>query len=90
MKPSVLEMFCADGYYSFWMRKNLDVGRITAIDLDKRGIELGRAMSKILGDDLNFKCINVFDVPLYGKYDMLLCAGGLSPQRSREIVEDML
>jgi len=34
-------------------------------------------MSKILGNDINFKCMDVFDVPLGEKYNILLCAGGL-------------
>lgn len=75
--PSVLEMFCADGYYSFWMKKNLAVGKVTAIDMDKRSIQLGRIMNSVMREDIDFISMDVFDVPPNKKYDMILCAGGL-------------
>ncbi len=76
-KPSVLEMFCADGYYSFWMSKNYDIGGITAVDLDERSIQLGRIMNSVLKENIDFKCMDVFDLPPDKKYDVILCAGGL-------------
>lgn len=76
-KPSVLEMFCADGYYSFWMKKNLVVDKVTAIDIDKRSIQLGRVMNSVLRENINFICMDVFDVSPDKKYDIVLCAGGL-------------
>jgi len=76
-KPSILEMFCADGYFSFWMRKNYNIKKITAVDLDKRSIQQARVMTSVLDVNIDFKCMDVFDLPLSKKYDIILCAGGL-------------
>lgn len=76
-KSSILEMFCADGYYSLLLRKNYDLGEISAVDLDKRSIQQACAMNSVLNGNVDFKCMDVFDLSANKKYDVILCAGGL-------------
>lgn len=91
--PSILEMFCADGYYSLWLRKNYDVGEITAVDSDERSIRQARAMNSVLNGNVDFKCVDVFDLPLNKKYDIVLCAGGLyhlsDPEKLLKLVHEI-
>lgn len=88
IKPSVLEMFCADGYYSFWMKKRYDIGDMTAIDIDERSIELGKTMNHILNEKIDFKCLDVFNLPTNKKYNIVLCAGGLYHLKDpKELIE---
>ncbi len=76
--PSILETFCADGYYSFWA-KRYGAGKIFGIDLDEEEIERANLINQLLGyNDMKFDIMDVNKInKLNKKFDVVLCTGGL-------------
>lgn len=74
---SFLDLFAADGYYSFWVSMMLGVRRATAIELRTDYIAQGRLMAEVLGiSTVEFLQQNVYDMS-DTPVDVALCAGGL-------------
>ena len=77
-KPTFLEIFCADGFYSFWAKKFCRAGYVKGVDNDPKAIKQCLLMQKILNVyDMEFECMDVFDLKLEEKFGIVLCAGGL-------------
>jgi 2-polyprenyl-3-methyl-5-hydroxy-6-metoxy-1,4-benzoquinol methylase len=88
---SVLDMFCSDGYYAFWAKKMAGDCSVTGIDWTPMHIKRCSAINEILNyQDINFRCMDVFDLPPDEPYDIVLCAGGLyhvsDPQKLLRLV----
>jgi len=83
--PSVLELFCADGYYAAHA-KRMGAGIVTGVDLDEKAIEQAKAMHRKLFDQPgNFLVSDINTYETIESYDVVLCCGGLyhlsDPQR---------
>jgi 2-polyprenyl-3-methyl-5-hydroxy-6-metoxy-1,4-benzoquinol methylase len=76
-KPSVLELFCADGYYASFA-KHMGAGRVTGIDWDEKGIRQANAVYSLLfGESDQFQLSDVYNFNPIESYDVVLCCGGL-------------
>ncbi|MEC7984898.1 MAG: class I SAM-dependent methyltransferase [Myxococcota bacterium] len=88
-KPSTLELFCADGYYSFWMQRTYELQNLKALDLNERRIKQAKVMNSVLQSDIEFQYMDVYDLSPEERYDVTLCAGGLyhvhDPKRVLEL-----
>lgn len=72
---SVLELFCADGFYS--VRAALaGANAVRGVDLDEDNLRKARLIADVLGlDQMRFDAADVFDVD--DQVDVAICAGGL-------------
>ena len=76
-RPSFLEMFCADGFYSCHAR-HMGAGRVTGIDLDKDAVAQANGMFELLyGEPGNFLLEDVFKFVPKAPVDVLMNCGGL-------------
>jgi len=76
-RPSLLELFCADGFYSAHARR-MGAGRVTGIDLDAAAIAQANAMfATLFGDAQNFLVQDIFTFTSNPPVDVLLNCGGL-------------
>lgn len=75
----VLDLFCADGYYSFVMATLTEHATITGVDLNARDIQCAQVMGQVLGQErVTFVAGDVFEVlPKTTGIDFIFCAGGL-------------
>lgn len=76
-KPSVLELFCADGYYSN-IAASWGAGHTKGIDKNASEIILAKKASRLLGNGqiCEFVTGDVYD-DISQNFDIVLCAGGL-------------
>lgn len=75
--PSVADLFCADGFYSFYARR-MGAGRIHALDLDPNEIARGRIACAALGEqNIEIACQDVLKWVPPQPVDITLCTGGL-------------
>jgi SAM-dependent methyltransferase len=75
--PSVLELFCADGYYAAHARR-MGAGRVQGIDLDAPAVGQANAMfSTLYGEQDVFKVADVHTYEPPAPADVVLCTGGL-------------
>jgi SAM-dependent methyltransferase len=75
--PSVLELFCADGYFAAHARR-MGAGRVQGIDLDAPAIDQANAMfSTLYGEHGAFAVADVHEFEPAAPADVVLCAGGL-------------
>ena len=92
-KPATLELFCADGFYSFWMQKNFNLTTLKAVDLNERRITQAKVMNEVLQSNIDFYDMDVYDISPQERYDITLCAGGLyhvhDPQKMLELCYQM-
>ena len=74
--PSVLELFCADGYFGC-MAAQKGAGSVVGIDLNPYHLDRARLAARLLGldDRVRFELRNVFSVD--EPYDVLMNCGGL-------------
>ena len=74
--PSLLELFCADGYFGC-MAAQKGAGSVVGIDLNPYHLERARLAARMLGldDRVRFERRNVFAVD--GRYDVIMNCGGL-------------
>ena len=76
-RPSLLELFCADGFYSAHARR-MGAGKVTGIDLDAAAIAQANAMfATLFGDSQNFLVQDIFQFTSKPPVDVLLNCGGL-------------
>ena len=91
--PTCLDLFCADGYYSFHMARLRPEATITGVDLDAREIERARLMARLLGAaNATFHKADVWEfVRDVRSYDLVFCTGGLYHLREpRRFVEQLV
>ncbi len=75
--PSVLELFCADGYYAAHARR-MGAHRVTGVDFDKEAIDQAKAMwGYLFGDSGDFLAQDVHLFSPKEPFDVVLCCGGL-------------
>jgi len=75
---SFLDVFCADGYYSFWVKQNFNPGRIVGVDITGEDIRRCLLIKSILNfDRIEFRQQNVLEMSKTEKFDIVLNAGGL-------------
>lgn len=76
-QPSVLETFCADGYYATYA-KRLGAGRVNGIDWDIDSINQANSVYRVLfGEFDRFLKEDVYTFTPSEPYDVVLCCGGL-------------
>lgn len=89
-KPTCLDLFCADGYYTCHIARLRPEADITGVDLDPDEVARARLMARVLEvPHATFHVIDVWDfVAEAPVYDLVLCTGGLyhlrDPQRFLE------
>jgi tRNA (mo5U34)-methyltransferase len=72
---TVLDIGCNAGFYSFEMKRR-GASRVLGIDSDERYLEQGRYAAKILGADVEFRNMSVYDVGSLGeKFDVVIFMG---------------
>jgi 2-polyprenyl-3-methyl-5-hydroxy-6-metoxy-1,4-benzoquinol methylase len=88
-KPTVLEMFCADGYYAAHA-KRMGAGRVTGIDWDQKRIKQAEAIYRTLFDEPGeFLVQDVCSFSPSEPYDIVLCCGGLyHVSEPRRVIEN--
>ncbi|MDO8490179.1 MAG: methyltransferase domain-containing protein [bacterium] len=75
-RSSFLELFCADGYYSFLAKKEFNKISAVGIDINAEDIRRCEIMRDLLGyRDMQFLRRDVYDFE--EKFDAILCCGGL-------------
>src|SRR3990172_12192463 len=75
-KATVLELFCADGYYAH-IAARWGAGRAKGVDIKASNIALAERASKLLGHThlCEFETGDVHEISQY--FDIVLCTGGL-------------
>ncbi len=89
-RPTGLELFCADGYYSCLVASLNPQASVTGIDLDAQHVERARTAAHVLGfEGLNFFVADVWDyIRGEHRFDLALCTGGLYHlERPRHLLE---
>lgn len=79
-RPSCLDLFCADGYYSCTIASLAPSARVTGIDLDEREIERARTAARVLElPGAEFVCADAdrWIEASRERFDLIFCAGGL-------------
>ncbi|RMF02565.1 MAG: class I SAM-dependent methyltransferase [Chloroflexi bacterium] len=79
-EPRCLDLFCADGYYTCWMKKRSPDAHVTSIDLDARHLERAQFAVDALGlnHGVEFKREDVLNfVQQAPAFDLIFCTGGL-------------
>lgn len=72
---SVLDIGCNAGFYAIEMKRR-GADRVVAIDHDPRYLEQARFAAEVLGVEIDFRCLSVYDVALLGeRFDLVLCLG---------------
>lgn len=75
---SFLELFCADGYYSFWIKKSFNSTKMVGVDISGEDIRRCNLMKKILNcNEIEFRQGNVLELSEKETFDIVLNAGGL-------------
>ncbi len=74
-----LDLFCADGYYSFLMTRLAPHAQVIGVDLNEQDIHRANAMAQVLKTtNVAFERKDVFDVLKHPRVcDLIFCAGGL-------------
>jgi hypothetical protein len=78
--PSILDIFCSDGYYCLWAKNCCKTSEILGVDINRYDVHRAQVMAKILGFE-NTKFVN-HDVINYvdncnRQFDIVINAGGL-------------
>jgi SAM-dependent methyltransferase len=75
-RPSVLELFCADAYYSFWA-KRFGAGRAVGVDNDPAALQQAATIRDALGLGIELRRADIVRARLTDRFDVVLCTGGL-------------
>ena len=76
-RPSVLELFCADGYYAAHARR-MGAGEVLGVDLDASSLARANAMFAFLcGERDRFIAADVLSFVPASAFDVVVCCGGL-------------
>jgi len=72
-KPSVLDMFCYDGYYSLYIQKNYDCSRFVAMHDEQEHIERAKLIAqKLKIQDIEIKLQDVHAIKENERFDIVL------------------
>lgn len=87
---SVLDIGCNAGFYSFEMKRR-GASRVLGIDSDDRYLNQARFASEVLGADVEFRKLPVWDVALLGeKFDLVIFMGVLYHLRHPLLALDLI
>jgi tRNA (mo5U34)-methyltransferase len=87
---TVLDIGCNAGYYSIEMKRRGAV-HVVGIDSDERYLAQARYASKVLGVDIDFRNMSVYDVGSLGeKFDVVIFMGVLYHLRHPLLALDLL
>lgn len=87
---SVLEIGCNAGFYAFEMKRR-GAGRTLGIDSDARYLEQASFAAKVLGADVEFRLLDVYDLAsLHERFDIVLCMGLLYHLRHPLLALDLI
>jgi tRNA (mo5U34)-methyltransferase len=87
---SVLDIGCNAGFYSIEMKRR-GAERVVGIDSDERYLAQARYASQVLGADIEFRSMSVYDVASLGeKFDIVIFMGVLYHLRHPLLALDLL
>lgn len=87
---SVLDIGCNAGFYSFEMKRR-GAERVLAVDSDERYLAQARFAAEILGMDVEFRQLSVYDLPGLGEtFDVVIFMGVLYHLRYPLLALDLI
>ena len=87
---TVLDIGCNAGFYSLEMKRR-GASRVVGIDSDERYLNQARFAAGVLGVDIEFRCLPVWDVALLGeKFDLVIFMGVLYHLRHPLLALDLI
>ena len=87
---TVLDIGCNAGFYSIEMKRR-GAARVVGVDSDERYLEQARFAAKVLGADIEFKNLSVYDLASLGeKFDIVIFMGVLYHLRHPLLALDLL
>lgn len=87
---SVLDIGCNGGFYSIEMKRR-GASRVLGIDSDDRYLDQARYAARVLGADIEFRNMSVYDVASLGeKFDVVIFMGVLYHLRHPLLALDLL
>lgn len=87
---SVLDIGCNAGFYSIEMKRR-GAARVLGIDSDQRYLEQARFASDVLGFDIEFRNVDVYDVGAIGeRFDLVVFMGVLYHLRHPLLALDLI
>lgn len=69
---TVLDVGCNSGMYSFECKKR-NASRVVGIDLQRNRLEQARTLNEIMGLDVEFKEMDLFEAKTLGQFDVVIC-----------------
>lgn len=87
---TVLDIGCNAGFYSMEMKKR-GAQRVLGIDMDEAYLSQARFASSVLGFDIEFACMSVYDIARLGcKFDVVMFMGVLYHLRYPLLALDLI
>jgi tRNA (mo5U34)-methyltransferase len=87
---TVLDIGCNAGFYSLEMKRR-GASRVVGIDSDERYLNQARFAAEVLGAEIEFRRLPVWDVPLLGeKFDLVIFMGVLYHLRHPLLALDLI
>lgn len=87
---TVLDVGCNAGFYSIEMKRR-GADRVVAIDFDDRYLAQGRFAAEVIGQDIEFRKLSVYDVAELGEqFDLVLFLGVLYHLRHPLLALDLI
>src|SRR3954447_12372169 len=87
---TVLDIGCNAGFYSLEMKRR-GADRVLGIDFDDRYLNQARFAAEVLGADIEFRKLSVYDVAKLGeKFDLVIFMGVLSHLRHPLLALDLI
>lgn len=87
---SVLDIGCNAGFYSFEMKRR-GAERVVGIDSDEAYLSQARFAADVLGQDVEFRCLSVYDIAeLNEKFDVILFMGVMYHLRHPLLALDLI
>ena len=80
-RPTLLDMFCTDGYYSLYALETFHLGKVVLVDDRENMIERAKIICKRLGfDQVEFRNQNANSIDASEKFDVILNVANLRKQ----------
>lgn len=87
---TVLDIGCNAGFYSIEMKRR-GASHVVGIDSDERYLAQARYASRVLGEEIEFRNLSVYDVATFGvKFDIVIFMGVLYHLRHPLLALDLL